>query len=97
MIRQYFTENGGKISSALSYSSGDTDFRAQLTEVRIAHPDVVFLPGYYTEAALILRQSRQLEITCPFVGGEGWDSPALVEIAGKSCGWQLLHRPFLGR
>jgi branched-chain amino acid transport system substrate-binding protein len=84
VIRQYFTENGGKITSAISYSSGDTDFRAQLTEVRIAHPDVVFLPGYYTEAALILRQSRQLEIACPFVGGEGWDSPALVEIAGKS-------------
>src|SRR6202162_1088355 len=56
VIRQYFTENGGKITSAISYSSGDTDFRAQLTEVRIAHPDVVFLPGYYTEAALILRQ-----------------------------------------
>ena len=84
VIRQYFTENGGKITNSISYSSGDTDFRTQLTEVRVAHPDVVFLPGYYTEAALILRQARQLEIACPFVGGEGWDSPALVEIAGKS-------------
>ena len=84
VIRQYFAENGGKITNSISYSSGDTDFRTQLTEVRIAHPDVVFLPGYYTEAALILRQARQLEIACPFVGGEGWDSPALVEIAGKS-------------
>jgi branched-chain amino acid transport system substrate-binding protein len=84
VIRQYFTENGGKITNSISYSSGDTDFRAQLTQVRIAHPDVVFLPGYYHEAALILRQSRQLAIDCPFVGGEGWDSPALVEIAGKS-------------
>jgi branched-chain amino acid transport system substrate-binding protein len=84
VIRQYFTENGGKITSAISYSSGDTDFRAQLTEVRIAHPNVVFLPGYYTEAALILRQSRQLGIACPFLGGEGWDSPTLVQIAGKN-------------
>jgi branched-chain amino acid transport system substrate-binding protein len=84
VIRQYFTENGGKITNSISYSSGDADFRAQLTEVRIAHPDVVFLPGYYHEAALILRQSRQLAIDCPFVGGEGWDSPALVAIAGKS-------------
>jgi branched-chain amino acid transport system substrate-binding protein len=84
VIRQYFAENGGKITNSISYSSGDTDFRTQLTEVRVAHPDVVFLPGYYTEAALILRQARQLEIACPFVGGEGWDSPALVEIAGKS-------------
>jgi branched-chain amino acid transport system substrate-binding protein len=84
VIRQYFTVNGGMITNAISYSSGDTDFRAQLTEVRIAHPNVVFLPGYYTEAALILRQSRQLGIACPFLGGEGWDSPTLVQIAGKS-------------
>jgi branched-chain amino acid transport system substrate-binding protein len=84
VIRQYFTENGGKITNTISYSSGDTDFRPQLTEVRIARPDLVFLPGYYTEAALILRQARQLGIVCPIVGGEGWDSPALVQIAGKS-------------
>ena len=50
----------------------------------MAHPDVVFLPGYYTEAALILLQAKQLGIKCPFVGGEGWDSPALVQVAGKA-------------
>ena len=83
-IRQYFTQNGGGISKTFSYSSGDTDFRTQLTGVRMEHPDVVFLPGYYTEVALILREARQLGITCPFVGGEGWDSPALVEVAGKA-------------
>ena len=83
-IRQYFSQNGARISNTLSYSSGDTDFRTQLTGVRMAHPDVVFLPGYYTEAALILLQAKQLGITCPFVGGEGWDSPALVQVAGKA-------------
>ncbi len=83
-IRHYFSQNGGRISTTLSYSSGDTNFRTQLTEVRIAHPDVVFLPGYYTEAGLILLQAKQLGITCPFVGGEGWDSPALVQVAGKA-------------
>ena len=83
-IRQYFTQNGARISNTLSYSSGDTDFRTQLTGVRMAHPDVVFLPGYYTEAALILLQAKQLGIKCPFVGGEGWDSPALVQVAGKA-------------
>ena len=84
VIREYFAQNGGTIAKTISYSSGDTNFRPQLTQIRIAHPDVVFLPGYYTEAALILRESRQLGIVCPFVGGEGWDSPVLVEIAGKS-------------
>src|SRR5438105_7297577 len=47
-IVQYFGQNGGRIKNTLSYSSGDTDFRTKLTEVRIAHPDAVFLPGYYT-------------------------------------------------
>jgi branched-chain amino acid transport system substrate-binding protein len=83
-IRQYFSENGAGTLQSFSYSSGDTNFRTQLTAVRMANPDVVFLPGYYTEAALILREARQLGITCPFVGGEGWDSPALVEVAGKA-------------
>jgi branched-chain amino acid transport system substrate-binding protein len=83
-IRLYFSQSGAKILSALSYSSGDTDFRTQLTAVRMAHPEVVFLPGYYTEAALILLQARQLGIRCPFVGGEGWDSPTLVQVAGKA-------------
>jgi branched-chain amino acid transport system substrate-binding protein len=83
-IRQYFVANGARISGELSYSSGDTNFRTQLTEARMAHPDVIFLPGYYTEAALILRQAKQLGINCPFVGGEGWDSPVLIQVAGKS-------------
>jgi branched-chain amino acid transport system substrate-binding protein len=83
-IRQYFVANGGRISRELSYSSGDTNFRTQLTTARSAHPDIIFLPGYYTEAALILRQAKQLGINCPFVGGEGWDSPVLIQVAGKS-------------
>ena len=83
-IRQYFVANGARILTELYYSSGDTNFRTQLTEVKMAHPDVIFLPGYYTEAALILRQAKQLGIDCPFVGGEGWDSPVLIQIAGKS-------------
>ncbi len=83
-IRQYFVASGARIVRELSYSSGDTNFRTQLTEVRMVHPDVIFLPGYYTEAALILRQAKQLGINCPFVGGEGWDSPVLIQVAGKS-------------
>jgi branched-chain amino acid transport system substrate-binding protein len=83
-IEHYFDQNGARITNTFSYSSGDTDFRTQLTGVRTAHPDIVFLPGYYTEAALILLQARQLGIRCPFVGGEGWDSPTLVQVAGKA-------------
>jgi branched-chain amino acid transport system substrate-binding protein len=83
-IRQYFNENGGQVVKEISFSSGDSDFRAQLATVRSVRPDVIFLPAYYTEAALILRQAKQLGITAPIVGGEGWDSPALLQVAGAS-------------
>lgn len=83
-IRKYFTQKGGQILKEISYSSGDVDFRAQLTTAKSLRPDVIFLPAYYTEAGLILLQARQLGITNPFVGGEGWDSPALLQVAGKS-------------
>jgi branched-chain amino acid transport system substrate-binding protein len=83
-LKGYYTRGGGQLLSELSFSSGDTDFRAQLSTMKNEHPDVIFLPAYYTEAALILRQARQLGITTPFVGGEGWDSPSLIAIAGKS-------------
>lgn len=83
-IRKYFTANGGRILKEISFSSGDTDFRAQLSATKALHPDVIFLPAYYTESGLILRQARQLGLNTTFVGGEGWDSPALIEIAGKS-------------
>jgi branched-chain amino acid transport system substrate-binding protein len=83
-IRKYFTQKGGQILKEISYSSGDVDFRAQLTTAKSLRPDVIFLPAYYTEAGLILLQARQLGITSPFVGGEGWDSPALLQVAGKS-------------
>ena len=83
-LKSYFGQQGGQVLQEFSFSSGDTDFRAQLTSLKSLQPDVVFLPGYYTEAALILRQARQLGVKAPFVGGEGWDSPSLVSVAGKS-------------
>jgi branched-chain amino acid transport system substrate-binding protein len=82
-IRQYFEAKGGEVKET-SFSSGDTDFRAQLAMVKSARPDVIFLPAYYTESALILRQAKQLGISAPIVGGEGWDSPALIQVAGRS-------------
>ncbi|HEY0789570.1 MAG TPA: ABC transporter substrate-binding protein [Chthoniobacterales bacterium] len=84
VIKSYFQAHGGQELLELSFSSGDADFRAQLTRVRAFKPDVVFLPAYYTEAGLILREARQLGVKANFVGGEGWDSPTLLQVAGKS-------------
>lgn len=83
-FREEFTKNGGVITGEQSYSGGDKDFNAQLTAIKADKPQVIFLPAYYTEAPLIMRQARQLGITAPFVGGDGWDSSELVEVGGSS-------------
>lgn len=83
-FKERFTANGGKIAADRTFSGGDKDFRAQLTALRAAKPDGIFLPGYYTEAGLIARQAQQLGITVPIFGGDGWESSKLVEIGGKA-------------
>ena len=89
-LSQYFTEyykaHGGQIVIERSYSGGgkDKDFRAQLTAIKSAQPDAIFVPGYYTEAGLIGKQARILGLKVPLLGGDGWDSPKLAEIAGPS-------------
>lgn len=72
----------GEIVAEEAYVAKDTDFRATLTRIKSANPDFIFLPGYYEEVGLIIKQARELGITAPFMGGDGWDSPKLVEIAG---------------
>lgn len=80
------TKLGAKIVARQSYTAGDLDYRSQLTSIRAHHPDVVYVPGYYTDVGLIIRQARDLNLRQPFLGGDGWDSPRLVEIAGKTIG-----------
>ena len=78
-----FKKLGGTIVTDQSYSQGDTDFNAQLTSIKPTKPEAIFLPGYYTEVGLIARQAKKQGITVPLLGGDGWDSPKLVEIGGK--------------
>ncbi|PMQ00913.1 MAG: ethanolamine utilization protein EutJ [Dictyoglomus sp. NZ13-RE01] len=83
-FKESFTKLGGKIVAEEYYSEGDSDFRAQLTKIKAANPEFVYLPGYYSDIGPILLQARELGITVPFGGGDGWDSPKLVETAGKA-------------
>jgi branched-chain amino acid transport system substrate-binding protein len=78
-----FKAGGGTIVKDEAYASGDVHFKSQLTAIKGAKPDIVFVPGYYTEVGLIARQARELGITVPLLGGDGWDSPKLTEIGGK--------------
>lgn len=81
---QAFTRDGGTVVADQSYSEGDSDFKSQLTAIRAAAPEAIFIPGYYTEAGSIAVQARDLGISAPLVGGDGWGSPLLLEIGGKS-------------
>jgi branched-chain amino acid transport system substrate-binding protein len=77
-----FVAAGGTIVSKEAYLQKDQDFKATLTKIKATNPDVIFIPGYYQEVGLIAKQARDLSITVPLLGGDGWDSPKLVEIAG---------------
>jgi branched-chain amino acid transport system substrate-binding protein len=81
-----FLKIGGKLATTeeLTYVTKDIDFSSLLRKVKRANPDVIFLPGYYEEVALIIKQARALGITAPFLGGDGWDSPKLFEIGGEA-------------
>jgi branched-chain amino acid transport system substrate-binding protein len=79
-----FTADGGKIVAHVSYSNGDPDFRAQLTSIKPSNPQILWVPGYYTDVGQIAQQARDLGITAPLVGGDGWVSPKLIEIGGKA-------------
>jgi branched-chain amino acid transport system substrate-binding protein len=81
-----FLKLGGSMASKeeLTYAAKDTDFQSLLRKVKRANPDFIFIPGYYVEVGLIVKQARALGITVPFLGGDGWDSPKLFEIAGEA-------------
>ena len=72
-----FKRMGGTIVGEASYGDGDNDFSAQLTAIKDASPQFVYLPGYYTDVVNIARQARQMGLTCPFVGSDGWASDQL--------------------
>ena len=80
-----FTGGGGTIlGKDQAYQAGDQDFSAALTAIKARKPDAIFIPGYYTEVGLIARKARELGITVPLLGGDGWESEKLLEIGGEA-------------
>jgi branched-chain amino acid transport system substrate-binding protein len=80
-FKKAFTNFGGAVVEDVPYNGGDTDFSPQLNKIKAAGPDAVYVPGYYTEGGNIALQARKLGLTVPLIGGDGWDSPKLAEIA----------------
>ena len=83
-FRERFTSASTVIAAEQKYSEGEKDFRAQLTAIKAAGADGIFVPGYYAEAALICKQARDLGLTLPLLGVDGWESPDLLAIAGAA-------------
>ena len=78
-----FREAGGEILEVQSYSAGDKDFKAQLTAIKSKNPEAIFIPGYYTDVGLIAIQAREIGLTVPLFGGDGWESEKLTEGKAK--------------
>ena len=77
-----FTEMGGKVLDTQTYSTGDTDYRGQITALKKQKPEVIYVPGYYSEVGIIARQAKELGLSVPLLGGDGWDSEKLFELSG---------------
>jgi len=82
--RDNFQKLGGKMVAYESYTKDDTDFSALLTKIKRANPDVLYVPDYYNKVGLIAKQARQLGIKAILMGGDGWDSPDMMKIAGDA-------------
>src|SRR5262245_12953445 len=83
-FRMSFTKLGGRIVGELTYTQEDADFKGQLSTIRAAEPDVIYIPGYYGDVALIAKQARLMGLTQPLLGGDGWDAPELWGLGGDS-------------
>ncbi|MGH9871195.1 MAG: ABC transporter substrate-binding protein [Pyrinomonadaceae bacterium] len=79
-----FAKLGGEIVAKQSYRQGDADYRGQLSVIKAANPDVIYIPGYYGDVAIIVKQARQLGLTLPLLGADGWDAPELWELGGDA-------------
>ena len=79
-----FAKLGGEIVNKQSYTQGDSDFKGQLSSIKAAEPDVIYIPGYYGEVALIAKQARAIGLQQPLLGGDGWDAPELWQLGGDA-------------
>ncbi|MBE3598927.1 MAG: ABC transporter substrate-binding protein [Limnochordaceae bacterium] len=83
VFRQSFTRLGGQVVAFETYTTGDKDFLSQLTKIRAARPDILFLPNYYSEVPLQVQQARQIGLNVPIIGSDSWGFAGLLELGGS--------------
>ncbi len=85
IFKEVFEKNGGKIVAFETYTTNDKDFSSQLTKIKKAAPQVIFLPNYYSEVPLQIQQAKRLGIKVPFIGSDSWGSEELLKLCGNDC------------
>ncbi|MDP2853503.1 MAG: ABC transporter substrate-binding protein [Smithellaceae bacterium] len=85
IFKEVYEQNGGKVVAFETYTTNDKDFSSQLTKIKKAGPDIIFLPNYYSEVPLQIQQAKRLGITTPFIGSDSWGSEELIKLCGKDC------------
>lgn len=81
LFRQTYESLGGRVVAFETYTTGDRDFSAQLTKIKDARPEVIFLPAYYNDVGLIAQQARRQGIAQPLLGSDTWSSPELIKLS----------------
>lgn len=90
-FKDEFTSRGGSVVSEQAFSTGDTDFSAILSSLMAMDFDVIYLPAYYTEAGMIIKQAREMGIEAPIVGADGFSSEVLVELSGPEAASSIYY------
>jgi len=85
LFKSSFEKNGGTVVAYETYTTGDKDFSAQLTKIKNASPQIVFLPSYYTDVPLQVQQAHRLGINVPFLGSDAWSTEELIKMCGGEC------------
>ena len=85
IFKEVFEKNGGKIVAFETYTTNDKDFSSQLTKIKKAAPQIIFLPNYYSEVPLQIQQAKRLGIKVPFIGSDSWGSEELLKLCGNDC------------
>jgi len=85
IFKDVYEKNGGKIVAFETYTTNDKDFSSQLTKIKKAGPEIIFLPNYYSEVPLQIQQAKRLGISVPFLGSDAWGSEELIKLCGKEC------------
>ena len=95
-MKKVATDLGLKITTIEEFQKGQADYKAQLTKIKATKPDAIFCSALYEEGGVILSQARKMGITVPFVGGNGFNSPKVIEIAKEAANGLIVATPWFG-